>query len=91
MTKVFLGKITSEHEKLKKERAKINQEEDKLTVMMNYKELQYKIEHNTDKIKQLKEKISDKKNLVSHLNIKNQVNKLQELLSSTTDCEVVIK
>ncbi len=91
LTKVFLGKITSEHEKLKKERAKINQEEDKLTVMMNYKELQYKIEHNTDKIKQLKEKISDKKNLVSHLNIKNQVNKLQELLSSTTDCEVVIK
>ena len=57
----------AELDKLKIEKTKLNNKADKLTIMMDYKELQYQTEHTTEKIDRLHNEIEDIKSNLSNL------------------------
>lgn len=89
--KDFLKDIRKNYIELKKEKSDIQKKEDMISVMMDFKEIEYQIEHNEAKLKKLNEDISDKKNLLTHLGIEEKKNKLQEKLSEFTKDEILIE
>ena len=91
LTKDYLNSIKLNHDKLKKELKETREKQDRLTIMMNYKDLEYKIDHNSEKISRLKQEINEKKHLLSHLNIEQNLKQLEAKLSDFSGDEVTIK
>ena len=85
-----LVSLRSEYILLNDKKSQINTEMDKPLIIMDYKEQQYKLEHLVDKIKRLKEDISDKKNILKHLNYEDKRKKLETRLSDFSGYIVTI-
>lgn len=89
-SKEYLIDVKSKYNTIKKQIIEINQQMDKMNIMINFKDLQYKIEHNSEKLDRLKEKISEEKNILSHLNLNEKTKKLEKKLSIFSNKEVKI-
>ena len=87
----FLKEIRKKYIDLKKEKADVQKSEDNISVMMDFKEIEYQKEHNDSKIEKLKENIVDKKNLFNHLNIEDKKQKLKSRLCEFSKYEVTIE
>ena len=90
INKEKLISLRSEYILLVEKKSQINNEMDKPLIIMDYKEQQYTMEHLTEKNKRLKEDISDKKNILKHLNYEDKRKKLETRLSDFSGYIVTI-
>ena len=88
--KEIFVKFRTDYLKLTGKKSQINNEMDKPLIIMDYKEQQYMVDHLIEKIKRLKEDISDKKNVLKHLNYEDKKKKLEERLSEFSEYVVTI-
>jgi GTPase involved in cell partitioning and DNA repair len=89
--KDYLKSIKKKQESLKKEKIKVNENLKKSTIMMDYKDLEYQMDHITEKIERLNEELADKKNILNNLQVGQKIKRLERALSEFTDYEVNIK
>lgn len=77
----YLKNILEENGSLKRQRSDINQRRKNLSVMADYKDVEYQIDHVTEKIENLTNLIKEKKNYLAHLETEQKLKRLERALS----------
>ncbi|MEK6916660.1 MAG: hypothetical protein AABW92_02850, partial [Nanoarchaeota archaeon] len=86
-----LNEKNDPNNKLRKEKNDLNEEIGKLNNCIDYKEFQYKIEHNTQKIEKISDNISETKNEMSKLNYYKRLENLQKSLCEVSGKKIKLK
>lgn len=90
INKTLLESLREEFHNLVGEKQKYNEKLKKLTIMMDYKELQYQMEHIHDKIKRLSDELSEKKHILTNLNFEQKHKRLEKAFSEFTGDNIII-
>ncbi|MFH2020988.1 MAG: hypothetical protein ABIJ34_06225 [archaeon] len=90
LSRKYFEDMKTEYDKMRREKSDIISRQDGMSVMMDYKELIYHMEHNDTKIKRLKENTIERKNHISHLSVNSKKKHLEEILSGFTKKKVTI-
>ncbi|MBN2368163.1 hypothetical protein JXC34_04015 [Candidatus Woesearchaeota archaeon] len=91
LDKAYLDSILASLSEFKKQKVEINRDMEKLTILMDYKELQYQLDHVSDKIKKHEESLKEKKEILSDIHVDSQLKKLEQSLSEFTGHDVTIE
>jgi hypothetical protein len=89
--KEHFEKVREEYDSLKKARSETVSRQSRLSIMMDYKEIEYMVENHENKVKRLKGSIEEKNDLLAHLNIEAKISRLEEKASQLTGRKVIIE
>ncbi len=90
LDKKHLTSVQEKIGKLKKKKSKLNEKVKKKTVMVDYKDYEYRIEHAEEKIERLEGEIKVKKAMFEDLKLSNKIERLEVQLSEFSGYEVEI-
>jgi predicted nucleic acid-binding Zn-ribbon protein len=91
ITEKFLKQKRKEILENKEKINKINSKIEKITITMDYKELEYQIDHFSEKIKKIEQEKKEKNKQLEELNIDSKIEKLETLIYEITNVKVNIK